>query len=220
MTVYTKAVGTKFHADGSLRRFPGNTIVCHTAHLEPLQSHLVWVQSEYKKLSFANSKLAFLPPSSFHMTFFELLCDEVRRPELWSSKLALDAPLEETDRFFAQVLRGFDFPQEIHMRVDDLHVSTIRLRPKSEEHEAYLRAKRDELAEITGVRQPNHDRYGFHISLAYLLIQLTPEEKDEFEAFRRRLLPLVQERLGIFALEKPEYVLFQDMGAFRADLVR
>lgn len=220
MPAYTHAVGTKFHADGRLRYFPGNTIVSHTAHLEPLQSHLIWIQDQYKTLSFAESKLSFLPPSSFHMTFFELLCDQVRKPEFWSTKLALDAPLEETDRFFADVLRDFEFPQQIHMCVKDLHLTTIGLRPQSEEHEAYLRAKRDELAAVTGVRQPNHDRYGFHISLSYLLIQLTQDEKDEFESFRQRLLPEVQERLGTFTLKTPEYVLFRDMGEFRADLVR
>lgn len=220
MTAYTSAVGTKFHEDGRLRYFPGNTMISHTREIEPLQSQLIWIQEQYKQLSFAEEKLAFLPPSSFHMTFFELLCDQVRKPEYWSSKLPLDAPLEETDRFFAEALKGFEFPQEIHMSIADLYVTTIRLRPISEEHEAFLRAKRDELAEVTGVRQPNHDQYGFHISLAYNLRHLTDAEKEEFEAFKQRLLPQVQEKVGTFTLGAPEYVLFADMGEFRADMVR
>lgn len=220
MTAFTNAVGTKFHEDGNLRHFPGNTIISHTRGIEPLHSHLIWIQDQYKQLSFATSKLSFLPPPSFHMTFFELLCDQVRKPEVWSSKLPLDAPLEETDRFFADALHSFDFPTDIHMRIDDLALTTIRLSPVSEEHEAFLRGKRDELAEATGVRQPKHDQYGFHISMSYNLVQLTQEEKDEFQAFRERMLPVVQEKVGRFTLGTPEYVVFSDMGEFRADLVR
>ena len=59
---YTKAVGTKFHPDGSLRCFPGNTIVSHTE--ESSRPQLIWVQERYNELSFASRKLAFLPPSS------------------------------------------------------------------------------------------------------------------------------------------------------------
>ncbi|NLN27118.1 MAG: DUF1868 domain-containing protein [Firmicutes bacterium] len=217
---YTKAVGTKFHPDGSLRYFPGNTIVSHTEGIEPLHSQLIWVQERYNELSFASRKLAFLPPSSFHMTFFELLCDQVRTPEYWSSKLPLDAPLEETDRFFAEVLKDFEFPDQIHMFVYDLNLTTLRLCPVTLEHEALLRAKRDELAELTGIRQPNHNRYRFHITLCYNIIKLTEEEKAEFEEFRMRMLPEVRRRIGTFTLGRPEYVVFSDMGEFRADLVR
>lgn len=216
---YTSAVGTKFHEDGSLRYFPGNTIVSHTEGIEPLHSELIWVQEQYKQLPFA-SKLSFLPPSSFHMTFFELLCDQVRKPEFWSSKLPLGAPLEETDRFFEELLKDFPFPDQIQMFVNDLHLTTLRLQPVTLEHEAMLRAKRDELAELTGIRQPNHDRYGFHITLCYNIIKLTEEEKAQFEEFRTRLLPEVQRRIGTFTLGRPEYVVFADMGEFRADLVR
>lgn len=216
---YTNAVGTKFHEDGSFRYFPGNTIICHTRHIEPLQSHIIWAQDQYQTVSYA-PKISYLPPSSFHMTFFELLCDQVREPQWWSAKLPLDAPLEETDRFFFDVLRDFDFPEQIHMTISDLSLTSLTLQPTSSEHEAFLRAKRDELAEVTGIRQPNHTSYKFHISLGYNLIRLTDEEKEEWESFRKRMLPIVQEKFGTFTLDRPEYVLFKDMGEFRSGLTR
>lgn len=213
MTKYTSAVGSKFHKDGSLRTFPGNTIVSNTEGIEPLHSDLIWIQDQYRKLSFA-SKLSFMPPPSFHMTFFELLCDQVRKPDYWSKHLSLDAPLEETDSFFASVLGDFAFPETIRMNVDDLKVTSLRLTPVSPEEERLLRQKRDELAGRTGIRMPNHDRYSFHITLDYIIVELTDAEKEEFEAFRQDFLPVVQERLGTVTLGTPEYVLFNDMGRF------
>lgn len=42
--MYTKAVGTKFHPDGTFRHFPGNTVISMCVDVEPLFSELVWAQ--------------------------------------------------------------------------------------------------------------------------------------------------------------------------------
>src|SRR5262245_53622902 len=87
--------GGKFNPDGSVRRFPGNTIIFHLSTDSPLQ---VLLRALYNKLDNAadlRHLYTLLPPDSWHMTIFEGVCDEVRRPGYWPSDLPMNASLEE-----------------------------------------------------------------------------------------------------------------------------
>lgn len=218
---YTSAVGTKFHPDGSLRYFPGNTIVSMTLD-EPTYSELVWAQDEFKRLPFA-SKFSFLPPSSFHMTVFELLCDQVREPAYWSNLIPLDAPLEETDTVFRTLLEDVNFPDRIEMQPigPGLGLSIlIRLRPANDANADLLQAFRDAVADKAGVRFPNHDSYRYHITLAYNIEHLSEEEKAAFELVAQQVNDRIQTTLSTIVLKGPKFVKFHDMGDFREDLDR
>jgi len=213
---YTKHVGEKFNEDGSVRYFPGNTIICFLTEEHPAYQASLWAQEKLKALSFAH-KFAFLPPSSFHMTILGLVVEELRSADYWSKHLSLDATLNETDSFFINQLAKLKPPKEIIMRYQNNHVNlhpSIRLEPSNETMNSVLRAYRDDLSELTGVREPNHDRYGFHISLCYPIIELTAAERLFIQEILEDMHEHLKSTLEPFSLAAPKLCFFDTMFAF------
>lgn len=220
--MYTKAVGTKFHPDGTFRHFPGNTVVSMCVDVEPLYSELIWAQEQFMTLPFAE-RFAFLPPSSFHMTVFELLCDQVRDPAHWSSLVPGDAHISDADRILFEAWQSVKPPESITMEFVRISLGlaiTLSLRPKDEGVAAMLKSYRDELSRATGIRFPNHETYRFHIGLAYNLVPLTDEELKVFEKTRHAVDLRLRETVQYFTLPAPQFVKFHDMSAFDPNLVR
>lgn len=214
---FTGEVGYKFHADGSVRAFPGNTIICFVdrqQHAQVFQA-CVWAQDQLKQMQCA-SALAFLPPDSFHMTVIQLICDQVRRPQKWSSFLSLEAPLLETDQFFIERVKQVPAPSSLRMKYESVRETTVGLElaaADSATAEA-LQTYRDQIAEKTGVRFPDHDTYKFHISLAYRVLQLSAEQEEEIHATFARIDTHLKKSFGIFETNAPQLVFFDDMFKF------
>jgi len=162
---------------------------------------------------------AELPASSHHMTVFDLVCDEVRRPERWSSRLPLDADLERADTSFGRWLAGVEpWPDALRMRFDDVGPSDVtfhlRISPGDDATAAALAAFRGAVSAATGVRHPVHDRYRFHISLAYQLRWMDGGERRAFDAFVRGVEDELAGGFGELLLGPPQLVLFDDMFDF------
>jgi hypothetical protein len=210
-------VGHKFHADGSVRHFPGNTIICIADPAGQAYQDATWVQDELLKTPYSH-KFAMLPPSSFHMTVFDLLCDAVRTPEKWSSKLALDAPLIQTDEFFIDAVQNVPAPDNFRMTFQHLNLGTnglsLYLKPIDDAMNQLIRGYRDQLADATGVRQPNHDTYAFHLSLAYRILQTTDDEEAQLIALADRINARLSDSFGVFDTGQPMLTFFDDMFAF------
>ena len=212
---YTSEVGRKFYADGRPRTFAGNTIICFVSP----ESHIFhlgeWVQTQIRELPYAH-KFALLPPSSFHMTVMELLCDEVRLPASWTPWLPLDAPLAQTDQFFINALADMPPPAAMRLRFREVapYNFAIYLEPADRETDQALRTYRDQVAEATGVRFADHDSYQFHISLAYRLIELTEEEEEGLTQTLAHLSRHLHDDFGIFQPPAPQLAFFEDMFHF------
>ncbi len=214
MTVeYTSAVGTKFHADGSMRRFPGVSVVCRLEQDRLLRRELQWTQQQFQILPL-EPKFAFLPPESFHMTVFDMVCDQERRPEVWSKHLALDAPLTEVDSFLKRQYQRLHIPDGFRMHYDRLHSEfglSVNLGPENEEA---ITEFRERLSEATGIRHPKHDRYRFHISLAYRLVQLTEDEERTLASITDEVDARLRETMPVITTGRPKLTFFNDMASF------
>lgn len=212
---YTNEVGRKFFADGQPHVFAGNTIICFV----PRHSHIFrlseWVQRQVHTAPFAD-KFTFLPPSSFHMTMMELLCDETRTPDRWVPSLPLDAPLAETDEHFIGTVTTVPPPAAIRMRFVETSRKScaINLEPADRETALALQTYRDAVAEATGVRFPNHDTYQFHISLAYRLIHLTDHEEAELDTLLTTVDRHLAQNFALFEPAAPQLTFFDDMFHF------
>ncbi|MBN2047045.1 MAG: DUF1868 domain-containing protein [Anaerolineaceae bacterium] len=213
---FSKHVGIKFMADGSARHFAGNTVICF---IRP-QSETWLMLSHIHRLLCAQDwarQFSLLPPSSYHMTVFEGVCDQVRGTDDWTRALPLEAPLTAVDEFFAGQWQAVPAPDGFRVRFDRIEVNgfiTIRLAPADAAAEAEIRSFRDLLSERFQLRQPNHDAYGFHISLAYNIV---PLDEAALRAAREwtvsELVPML-ERLGQIDLLPPGLVFFEDMTHF------
>lgn len=215
---YTPSVGTKFHADGAVRRFPGCSIVCRLSPLMPQFARLEWVQA-YSRDEFFAKKLAFLPPDSFHMTVFDLICDQRRVPENWSEMIPLDAPLNEVESTITLALESLEFPRRrLRMRFGGLgpfHTTLhVLLDPADWATRKALAGLREEISRVTGVRHPTHDGYRFHVSLAYLLQPLSTQDKSDFLSYTAEIESRLEAVFSTLRLGQPELVLFEDMHDF------
>lgn len=212
---YTSAVGQKFHADGTARTFPGNTIICFVPPNSATFQQVSQVQAILQTLPFAY-KFSFLPPASFHMTVMELLCDQVRQAGYWSTELALDVPLDVADDFFAVHVPQVPPPTTIRMQFREISPASLVLYLDAADTETAvaLQTYRDAISRATGVRFPNHDNYDYHISLAYRLINLTTAEEDHLAQQLKDLNQALSQEFGIFAPPPPQLTFFDNMWAF------
>lgn len=212
---YTGEVGRKFFADGAPRMFPGTTIICFVSPDSPIGVAGHALQHRLRKRF--GPKFAMLPPDSFHMTVMDLLCGDIRTPEHWSSRLDLDAPLADTDGFFMAQVRQVAAPNGATMRYNGIVPSSnvmFGLTGIDDSTSTALRAYRDAIAEATGVRHPNHNTYGFHMSLAYRIIELDPDEETALaELYRDWEAEMAHQTLTV-TLGTPELCFFDDMVAF------
>ena len=163
---------------------------------------------------------AYLPPASFHMTVFDLLCDQVRVEGCWSSAIALDAPLERTDELLAEMLERVVWPGAPRMRVTGLgqlggdHTLHLRLEPADETTAESLWTFREAVSRATGIRHPGHATYFFHVSLAYPLRELGEAEGRAYRRFEAEMNVRLSERLGAVELGEPCLARFEDMFEF------
>jgi hypothetical protein len=212
---YTPAVGSKFNPDGSIHTFAGNTVICYT----PPDSHAYqqgeWVQDEFRRLPIAH-KYALMPPSSFHMTVFELINHSFRNPVKWPQGVALDTPLEAMDQYFIERVPQVETPENFRMRCTGLRGGgiLIKLAPADDETEQRIWAYRRALAAATQLHTPDFDQYGFHMTLAYRLIELEPDEEQIEREFFERVGAQLRETWGIFDTGKPHLTFFDDMYRF------
>lgn len=152
------------------------------------------------------------------MTIFEGVCDQVRDAEHWPRDLAQNAPLDEVTEDFSRRLSDFsledDGPPYLMMinGLDPLEVGIgIHLEARTQDEERRLRRLRDLLAERLKLKMPNHDNYGLHISIAYLLRRLTEEQERELKGLVTRVLAWGPKE---FELGAPEFCTFADMCKF------
>lgn len=212
----TREVGRKFHPDGTARRFAGNTLICFVAPASPIGQAASAFQAALHAQPFG-SKFALLPPASFHMTVMELLCDETRVAERWSRYLPLDAPLADTDAFFAARVSAVPAPADLLMQVNGLYAANnimLTLEPANPATATALHHYREAIAAATGVRFPDHATYGFHLSLAYRLYELAAAETTSLDALCTQWLPRLRDAGSAIALPPPELTAFNDMTLF------
>lgn len=88
----------------------------------------------------------------------------------------------------------------------------LRVEPATAEESSRIRRLRDVIAtEGLGFRQPGHDVYEFHVSVAYLLKYLDNEERH---SLKKELEEHIMRWPLEFELGSPEFCLFDDMHAF------
>lgn len=207
----------KFTADGEVREYLGNTIVCMKTDPNDYIVQLgCLVQEELQKLS-AGEKYYFLPPSSFHMTVISLLNDWSRGINLWPNYLD-GASMAESDRVMAQKVAEIPKPQNIEMRISEITAKRFELSPASEEVRQSLKDYRDQIARVTGIKRGNHDSYQFHLSMCYLTQNLSEKEIEEVEGLLQRLNDKYVSQEKTISFPEPSFVIFNDMTAYSEDL--
>jgi hypothetical protein len=213
------AVGVKFEADGSARRFPGNTIIRHVDPGSALMAALTMAHEEFRRVD-DGRRLALLPPSSYHMTIFEGVCDQVRTAARWPVDTPADLALDElTARFratLAELRHGCALPFRLRAvpPIAKWGPLVLALEPADDAENRKLRGLRNRLADALRLRTPDHEDYAFHITLAYA-VDWPDEALDAAlrEAYARLADQANQD--GGVSFGAPEFCVFDDMTEFR-----
>lgn len=217
---YSTAVGEKFYKDGSIRYYPGITTVCHIRpEQHPQYQMLVDIHSRAQQLPFAH-KRGFLPPSSLHMTVFDMLCEERRGAENWTG---FDESRQEhivrLVWLFKDKLKELSQYKKFVMVYNYLECIaddglTLRVVPKDEEYNKLIRGFRDEFADVMKIKHPKHDEYSFHISMNYPIQIINEEEAQQFKEFGLEMDQLYKEQFGELVLDNIDYCVFHNMYHF------
>jgi len=219
---FPKAVGSKFFPDGQVRPFPGNSIICHLTGAAALTGVLDRLH-ERLRLSNAARCYTLLPPSSWHMTVFDCVCDQRRETapaSRWPVNLARDIPLAEINERFEALLRAERFGPKLTfaMRIKEPRPLgggiCIDLEPAGAEEDRAIRALRTRIAGTLGFELPNPDTYTFHISLAYIIEFPSDTEKSELISILSKETETIRSSVGHFIAGPPEFCHFNDMFAF------
>ena len=216
MAYAQKNIGTKFNADGTVRRFPGNTIISMVNHEKDVFTHFLHVR-ELFMASPAAPCVTLLPLDSIHMTVIEGVCDQVRRPGYWTSFLPLDCPLCATDALFEARFAELAPLGKVTLRMSHVVCTgaiLLRMEPVTPADEAHLRAYRDAASAALGLRFPNHDSYHFHITLGYFTKEPTPEQEQALTEFCAQADRYIAEHDIRMQAEEPLLTFFDSMFRF------
>lgn len=213
MLTNTRHIGEKFNEDGSLRYFPGATIISFLEESNPMRSLMTEIRNDAEKSSFA-SNYVFLPPSSFHMTVFDLYSDFERYESKWSTKIDPTIHAAEIDAFLFNVCQKIPAPDSFLMKVDYVDPNSIRLLPASDETERNLQEYRNRISEETGIRFPNHDSYQYHMTFGYHLFEGDQKSLVHARRFIAEKTCMLQEKMPTFTIGRPIFCTYSTMKEF------
>lgn len=213
---YGNTIGQKFHEDGSVRQFKGNTVV---ADVVP-GSDAFHIMQQLRQMVIdagLDDHLILLPEDSYHITYISGFNDQQRIDGYWPDTLSRDATMEEADDYVTAAIESVGIPGPARMKFDNVGWGAgcciIRLVPADEQQHKTLFDFRDKAADAMGVRRPNHDKYRFHISLGYT--RIVPE--GEAEARKQALI----QKMEALMAKQPEFwttqaymAYFDNMHAF------
>ncbi|TKA78237.1 hypothetical protein B0A55_04786 [Friedmanniomyces simplex] len=215
--LYPRWIGHKFSPDGQILPYPGNGVLSPLDPTSALHRSLQALLSDLQQQDFA-SLYTFLPPSSWHMTTYEGISDQIRLRDAWPADLPLTSSLKACHAHVATRLADLEhgLGAAVQMNVAGLEPLAegiaLKLVPATSEGERALRDLRDRLSQRLGMRHPGHADYSFHMGLGYLLRHLSDEEEARIARFLQgwhAKLP------AFFELGVPEYCVYDDMYSFR-----
>jgi hypothetical protein len=208
-----RAPWPKFRRNGAVLPFPGLTVVCHIPPSSDTFAALVGIQEALKGQAFAEH-FTYLPPSSFHMTLFDVANETTRGTQAWPENVPADAD-------WATVGTALD-PRVAGLRLPNLEPKaralfggfSVVLTGRDRLAETRMRSARDALRDRTRIWRTDHAAYMFHITLAYPLRFLPEETAKEVDAVSTSLFDAHRASLDPVALGPAQFCDFADMHAF------
>ena len=211
-----KGAENKFDDKGNPLPFPGCTIICKI----PLNTYLSnQIISFQKKMENFNPKKTYfyLPPSSFHMTLFDCCNLNTKNTNYWPSNIDPNMDYKDVAVELNKRIKSYIFPEKLNLKLNMFFGGySIVLEPFSEKDEKILRNCRDELSSLLKIKFENHQRYTFHITLAYILRELKEDEIKKLLEFNKDLFQEFDKKFPKIILNKPEMSTFDNMLEFKS----
>jgi hypothetical protein len=209
-------VGRKFDVAGAVLPFAGNTFICHVPQNSPAHAALTGASLALQAGSVGGA-FRYLPPSSFHMTVFEGVCDVDRNADTdrWPVGIRRDASVPEVSHSFEKACRTLVLAKEQRIRPTGIFGGcSVAISGRTPLAEASLRHTRRLLRNVTGIHRTDFKTYDFHITLAYPLRWLTEGEAVAVVDLSDRVFTRLSEQIAHITLGPVEFCTFDHMHAF------
>ena len=205
----------KFDDKGNPLPYPGCTIICNIPLNTHLSDQIISFQKNLKKFN-PEKTYFYLPSSSFHMTLFDCCNLNTKNTKYWPTDIDPDMDYKNIAIELNKRIQNYIFPEELNLKLKIFFGGySIVLEPFSEKDEKILRNCRDELSSLLKIKFENHQRYTFHITLAYILRELNKNEIKSLIEFNKQLSLDFSKKFPKITLTKPEICTFEDMLEFK-----
>ena len=214
---YTLKSGeNKFDHKGNPLPYPGCTIICNIPLNTYLSDQIISFQKNIKKFN-PEKTYFYLPSSSFHMTLFDCCNLNTKNTKYWPTDIDPDMDYKDIAIELNKRIQNYIFPEELSLKLKMFFGGySIVLEPFSEKDEKILRNCRDELSSLLKIKFENHQRYTFHITLAYILRELKEDEIKKLLEFNKDLFQEFDKKFPKIILNKPEMSTFDNMLEFKS----
>lgn len=220
--MYGKQIGKKFEADGSARRYPGNTVIADVRPGCPAYGVMTRLRRMLLEDGFADSMI-LLPEDSYHMTVIRGLNDQVRTAAFWPAALDRRASMAEADDYVTAAVASVPMPGPIRMAYRGVQANDedfrVLLAPADDAQLQRIRRFRDAAADAIGLRLPGHDAYTCHITLAYTRLVPEGEDAERLEQLTQRMNAYLALQ-GEFETTPPYMAYYDNMLAFSASRIQ
>ncbi len=211
-----KDVENKFDDRGNPLPFPGCTIICNIPLNTNLSDQIISLQKNIENFN-PEKTYFYLPPSSFHMTLFDCCNFNTKNTNYWPSDIDPDMDYKDIAVELNKRIQNYIFPKEFNFKLKMFFGGySIILEPYSEKDEKILRNCRDELSSLLKIKFENHQRYNFHITLAYIFRELNQIEINNLIEFNKKLSLDFSKKFSKITFTKPEMCIFEDMLEFKS----
>ncbi|PSH62282.1 DUF1868 domain-containing protein [Phyllobacterium brassicacearum] len=211
-------LGTRYDANGTFLKEPGNTVVCHLAGGSASQRAVLEVRRRMMSMPDAN-KLTFTPISSLHMTLFQGIIEYRRALPYWPEDVALGTSIDDMTQLYLKRLGGFEDRGSFKIKVIDITPVGLTVAGATDEDAATIKTWRDALSVPFGYRHPDHDTYVFHITFAYIVDWLADERLPAWQELFDSSLTFLERDAPVIDINPPAFCRFDDMNHFEELLV-
>jgi len=212
---YTLSEKNKFDEKGNHLPYPGCSIICNIPLNTHLSNEIISFQKNLEKFN-PEKTYFYLPSSSFHMTLFDCCNLNTKNTKYWPTDIDPDMDYKNIAIELNKRIQNYIFPEELNLKLKIFFGGySIVLEPFSEKDEKILRNCRDELSSLLKIKFENHQRYTFHITLAYILRELNKNEIKSLIEFNKKLFFDFSKKFPKITLTKPEMCTFEDMLEFK-----
>lgn len=203
----------RFGQDGNFLPMPGNTVVSHVVPGSRTGQALRRVRQALTELPYAD-RFAYTPASSHHMTVFQGIIEDRRKPDYWPQGVSLDMPVQATTTLLLDRLATFPPAEPFRMKVASVTPLGLVLTGATDKDERTVRTLRDDLAKTFGYRHPDHDSYTFHVTVAYPKAWLPAGAEETYLPALEALKTALADDIDEVELGAPAFCEFADMTEF------
>ena len=211
-------LGIRYDAAGNFLPEPGNTIVCHLERRSASEAAVLQARERLLALPGADC-LAFTPAASLHMTLFQGVIDTRRKHPYWPADIPLHLGIDEMTRRLMSRLDGFDGSGPFRVKATAVTPTGLTVAGVTPEDRRVMQAWRDQFARLFGYRHPDHDRYAFHITFAYVIRGIPDSAAAQWQRALDESLDLLRREAPEIGLGAPAFCRFRDMSHFEELLI-